>query len=84
MPSLHFATSLMAARLLSEVGPVPGTVGVAYVVTLGIALVYLGEHYAADLLGGALLTEAVQRSAPRLGPVARALTARLETLAGDG
>jgi membrane-associated phospholipid phosphatase len=84
MPSLHFATSLMAAHLLSEVGPVPGTVGVAYVVTLGIALVYLGEHYAADLLGGALLTEAVRLSAPRLGPVARALAARLESLTGDG
>jgi membrane-associated phospholipid phosphatase len=84
MPSLHFATSLMAARLLSEVGPVSGTVGVTYVVTLGIALVYLGEHYAADLLGGALLTGAVQTSAPRLGPVARALAARLDTLAGDG
>ena len=27
MPSLHFATSLMAAHLLSEVGPVAGAVG---------------------------------------------------------
>ncbi len=84
MPSLHFATSLMAAHLLSEVGPVSGTVGTAYLITLGIALVYLGEHYAADLLGGALLTEAVQMSAPRLAPVARALAARLEALSGDG
>lgn len=84
MPSLHFATSLMAAHLLSEVGPVPGAVGVAYLITLGVALVYLGEHYAADLLGGALLTEAVQLSAPRLVPVARALAARLESLGADG
>ena len=30
MPSLHFATSLMAAHLLSEVGPVAGAVGWAY------------------------------------------------------
>ncbi|HET9094917.1 MAG TPA: phosphoesterase, partial [Solirubrobacteraceae bacterium] len=67
-----------------EVGPVPGAVGVAYLITLGVALVYLGEHYAADLLGGALLTEAVQLSAPRLVPVARALAARLESLAADG
>jgi len=81
MPSLHFATSLMAARLLSEVGPVSGTVGAAYVITLGIALVYLGEHYAADLLGGALLTEAVQLASPRLLRAAHRLGARLESLA---
>jgi len=73
----------MAAHLLSEVGPVSGAVGVAYLATLGVALVYLGEHYAADLLGGALLTEAVQLSAPRLGPIARRLAARLQSLAGD-
>ena len=48
MPSLHFATSLMAARLLSEVGPVAGAIGWTYAGTLGLALVYLGEHYAAD------------------------------------
>ncbi len=84
MPSLHFATSLMAAHLLSEVGPVSGTVAASYVVVLGIALVYLGEHYAADLLGGALLTETVMTCAPRLAPIGRALAARLESLAGTG
>ena len=30
MPSLHFATSLMGAHLLSEVGPVAGAVGWSY------------------------------------------------------
>ncbi len=80
MPSLHFATSLMAAHLLSEVGPVAGAVGWTYAGLLGIALVYLGEHYAADLLGGALLTEAVRGQAPRLAPVARAIVARLDAL----
>jgi membrane-associated phospholipid phosphatase len=73
MPSLHFATSLMGAHLLSEVGPGSGAVGYAYAGLLGIALVYLGEHYAADLLGGALLTESVQAGAPRLAPLARRL-----------
>ena len=57
MPSLHFATSLMAARLLSEVDPVAGAVGWAYAGTLGLALVYLGEHYAVDLIAGAMLAE---------------------------
>jgi len=68
MPSLHFATSVMAALLLAETGPVAGTVGWAYAGMLGFALVYLGEHYAADLIGGALLTAAVRRAAPAAGP----------------
>ena len=68
MPSLHFATSLMAALLLAEVGPLAGALGFSYAATLGFALVYLGEHYAADLLGGAALTVAVRRLGPRAGP----------------
>jgi membrane-associated phospholipid phosphatase len=81
MPSLHFATSLMGARLLSEVGPVAGAVGWAYALTLGLALVYLGEHYAADLLGGAVLAELVRGSAPMVTPAARRVAGALETLA---
>ena len=69
MPSLHFATSVMAALLLAEVGPVAGTLGFGYAATLGFALVYLGEHYAVDLLAGAALTVAVRRLGPRAGPV---------------
>jgi membrane-associated phospholipid phosphatase len=68
MPSLHFATSMMAALLLTETGPRAGAVGWAYAVTLGFALVYLGEHYLADLLGGAALTMAVRRLGPRVAP----------------
>jgi membrane-associated phospholipid phosphatase len=64
MPSLHFATSVNAAHILSEVGPVEGTLGWAYALTLGVALVYLGEHYAIDLLAGVALTEGVRRAAP--------------------
>jgi PAP2 superfamily len=70
MPSLHFATSLMAALLLTEVGPVAGVLGWSYAATLGFALVYLGEHYVIDLLAGALLTGAVRRLAPRAEPIA--------------
>ena len=68
MPSLHFATSLMAALLLAEVGPAPGALGAAYTATLGFALVYLGEHYVVDLIAGAGLTLAVRRAAPLAGP----------------
>jgi membrane-associated phospholipid phosphatase len=82
MPSLHFATSLMAAHLLAEVGPLSGAVGGSYAALLGLALVYLGEHYVADLLGGALLAEAVRGAAPALTPTARALARALESVAG--
>jgi len=86
MPSLHFATSVMAALLLAEVGPVAGALGFGYAATLGFALVYLGEHYAADLLAGAALTVAVRRLGPRAGPaiarVGRAI-ATLEELAHE-
>jgi hypothetical protein len=81
MPSLHFATSLMGAHLLSEVDPVAGAVGWAYALTLGMALVYLGEHYAADLLGGAVLAELVRNGAPALTPGARRIAGGLEMLA---
>jgi membrane-associated phospholipid phosphatase len=80
MPSLHFATSLMAAHLLSEVGPIAGAVGWTYAATLGLALVYLGEHYAVDLLAGAALAEGVRGLAPRAEPLYRRLSAGLQAL----
>ena len=84
MPSLHFATSLMAAHLLTEAGPVEGAIGWSYALTLGFALVYLGEHYLIDLLVGATLTESVRGAAPVVAPaVSRVgrLLQRLERLA---
>ncbi len=87
MPSLHFATSMMGAHLLTEMGPIAGTVGWTYAAMLGLALVYLGEHYAADLVAGAALAEVVRRQAPRARPAA-ALVSRvlgsLQRLAADG
>jgi membrane-associated phospholipid phosphatase len=80
MPSLHFATSLMGAHLLSEIGPMSGAVGWSYAATLGLALVYLGEHYLADLLAGAALTETIRRKAPALAPAARAASRVLDAL----
>lgn len=71
MPSLHFATSVMAARLLGETGRAAGALGWAYAGTLGVALVYLGEHYAVDLAAGYALTEVVRHGVMRLtGPAA--------------
>jgi len=80
MPSLHFATSLMGAHLLSDVGPAAGAVGWTYAAMLGLALVYLGEHYAVDLIGGAVLTESIRRAAPRLVPVVRRISRTMQLL----
>lgn len=74
MPSLHFATSLMAAHVLAETGPVAGALGFSYAALLGLALVYLGEHYVADLLAGAALAETVRTQAPRMAPLARGVS----------
>jgi membrane-associated phospholipid phosphatase len=86
MPSLHFATSLMAALLLAEAGPLAGALGWSYAATLGFALVYLGEHYAVDLLAGAALTGAVRglgpSAAPALARFGRAVAA-LEAVAHE-
>jgi membrane-associated phospholipid phosphatase len=68
MPSLHFGTSVMAARVLSTVGRGPASIGWAYALTLGFGLVYLGEHYVVDLAAGFALAEAIWRVAPRLLP----------------
>ena len=73
MPSLHFGTSVMAARILSQVGPGQAALGWAYALTLGFGLVYLGEHYVIDLLAGLALAEAIWRVAPRAEPVVRVL-----------
>ncbi|HEX7293540.1 MAG TPA: phosphatase PAP2 family protein [Solirubrobacterales bacterium] len=84
MPSLHFATSTMAAISLSEAGRAEGALGWSYALTLGFALVYLGEHYVTDLLAGAGLVAAVRRGEPLAEPavlrVNRGLR-RLERLA---
>jgi hypothetical protein len=84
MPSLHFATSLMGAHLLSEVGPVAGAVGWGYAFTLGLALVYLGEHYLVDLIAGAALTEGLLGAAPRFAPLGRRITRLLGDLQALG
>jgi membrane-associated phospholipid phosphatase len=80
MPSLHFATSLMGAHLLSEVGSVAGALGWTYASLLGLALVYLGEHYAVDLLAGATLTETIRAGAPRLTVLVRPLSHVVQAL----
>ena len=78
MPSLHFAAALMAALLLSETGNVAGAVGWSYALTLGFALVYLGEHYLTDVLAGALLVAAVRKGEPLVEPLALRMSAGIQ------
>lgn len=82
MPSLHFATALMAAIHLSEAGPVEGAAGYAYAGTLAVALVYLGEHYVTDLLAGAALVLAVRSGEPLVEPLVHRVNAALQRLEG--
>jgi len=80
MPSLHFATSTMAAISLAEVGRVEGAVGWSYALTLGFALVYLGEHYVTDLLAGAGLVAVVRRGEPLAEPAVLAVNRGLQRM----
>jgi len=84
MPSLHFATSVLAAISLAEAGRVEGAVGWGYALTLGFALVYLGEHYVTDLAAGAALVAVVRRGEPLAEPLVEGVNRglrRLERLA---
>jgi hypothetical protein len=75
MPSLHFASSVAAAHALGQVSPRAEALGWAYACGLGVALVYLGEHYVADLIAGLALAEAAHGLVEALP---------LEALAGAG
>jgi membrane-associated phospholipid phosphatase len=80
MPSLHFATSVCAAISLSEVGAAEGALGWSYALTLGFALVYLGEHYVTDLIAGALLVAAVRRGETLAEPLVERVNGTLQRL----
>ena len=84
MPSLHFATSVSAAHVLSETGSVAGRLGWTYAILLGIALVYLGEHYVVDLAAGLALAEGVRMGAPAAGGPARRLSEAVQALERAG
>lgn len=80
MPSLHFATSVSAAISLTETGRAAGTAGWSYALTLGFALVYLGEHYVTDLVAGGALVAAAQRGESLAEPAVLAVNRRLQGL----
>jgi membrane-associated phospholipid phosphatase len=55
MPSTHTASAVMVALVACDANQKVGVAAAGYAAALGIALVYLGEHYAADVLAGAAL-----------------------------
>jgi membrane-associated phospholipid phosphatase len=80
MPSLHLATSACAAISLAETGRGAGAAGWGYALTLGFALVYLGEHYVTDLLAGAGLVAAAHHGESLAEPAVEAVNRRLQSL----
>ena len=73
-PSLHEAMTILLVVVLWRRTPRPVRPVLAlYPFAMAFSLVYLGEHYVCDLVGGALLTAAVVYAEPRL---LRALQAR--------
>ena len=55
MPSIHFAATMMIAFPARRAGALLFGAAVAYTLLMGVALVYLGEHYVLDLAAGGVL-----------------------------
>ena len=54
MPSIHFATTALIVLPALRMSRVLGAVALVYTLLMGVALVYLGEHYILDLVVGGL------------------------------
>ena len=66
MPSLHMATAFLVALGLGRLGRVTAALGIVYALGMGFSLVYTGEHYVIDLLGGILIAWLCWLAAPSL------------------
>ncbi len=64
MPSLHIAVTVIVVLAWWR-GPLLRVAGALYLAAMGLALVYLGEHYAVDLIAGAALALAAWWAAGR-------------------
>ena len=78
MPSDHISSAAITAMGLREVSPLYGALGWTYVAAASFAVVYLGEHYVADVVVGLLIAEAVRRSEPLAAPFVRAVARAVE------
>ena len=73
MPSDHISSAAITAMGLAEIGPVYGAIGWTYAAAAAFAIVYLGEHYVADVIVGLLVAETVRRAEPLAAPFVRAV-----------
>jgi membrane-associated phospholipid phosphatase len=78
MPSDHISSAAITAMGLSEVSALYGAIGWAYVAAASFAVVYLGEHYVADVVVGLLIAETVRRTEPFAAPFVRAVARAVE------
>ncbi|HYY22745.1 MAG TPA: phosphatase PAP2 family protein [Thermoleophilaceae bacterium] len=79
-PSTHTASAAMLAIVLAELDPRAGLAAGGYLAALGLALVYLGEHYLFDVLTGLGLALAVRLCEPLARPPARRIAAAFDAL----
>jgi membrane-associated phospholipid phosphatase len=82
MPSDHVASAAITAMGLSEIGPVYGALGWAYVGLATFSVVYLGEHYLIDALVGLAIAEAIRRGEATMAPLVHRVVHELDRLAG--
>lgn len=66
MPSLHTALTVIVALVAAKYGRLWTYLGVGYVALMGLALVYLGEHYVVDEVAGIALALAAWGFVDRL------------------
>lgn len=65
MPSTHTASAVMLALVALDADARVGAAAAGYAGLLALSLVYLGEHYAVDVVAGAALAAGVKRAAAR-------------------
>ena len=78
MPSDHISSAAITAMGLMEVSPLYGAIGWTYFAAASFAIVYLGEHYVADVVVGLLIAETVRRTEPLAAPFVRAVARAVE------
>ncbi len=78
MPSDHISSAAITAMALAEISPLYGAIGWTYLAAASFAIVYLGEHYVADIVVGLLIAEAVRRAEPVAAPFVRAVARAVE------
>lgn len=62
MPSLHMAVTFAVFLFARDLNRWLGRVALVYAVLMGFSLVYMGEHYATDVLVGVLIAYGVYRA----------------------